>query len=93
MEVTIIYHITHIRTSEKNATTTDKITHIKLESGTEETVEQVVRYLVAKMEFYYTTSSNLTALVEAVHPTHGQPYIRTKANHTKKDNLLNLPRF
>lgn len=87
------YHITHIRTSENNATTTDKITHVKLESGTEETVEQVVRYLDAKIEYYYTTSSNSKALVQAVHPTHGRPYIRTKANQTAKDNLLNLPRF
>ncbi len=94
MEVTIMaYHITHIRTSENNATTTDKITRVKLEGGTEETVEQVVKYLDAKMEYYYTTSNNSKALVESVHPTHGQPYIRTKANHTTKDNLLNLPRF
>lgn len=32
------YRITHIRTSENNATTTDKITHVKLEDSTIETV-------------------------------------------------------
>lgn len=87
------YRITHIRTSENNATTTDKITHVKLESGTIETVQEVVKYLDAKMEYYYTISSISRALVEPVHPTNGQPYIRTKANNTTKDNLLNLPRF
>ena len=87
------YRITHIRTSDTNTTSTDKITHVKLESGTVERVEQVVRYLDMKMEYYYTTSNNSKALVESVHPTYGQPYIRTKANHTTKDNLLNLPRF
>lgn len=87
------YRITHIRTSENNATTTDKITHVKLEDSTIETVAQVVRYLDSKMEYYYTTSDNSKALVEAVHPTYGQAYIRTKANHTTKDNLLNLPKF
>ena len=87
------YRITHVKLSENYATSTDKITHVKLEGGTVETVEQVVRYLDRNMEYYYTTSGYSRALVEAVHPTHGMPYIRTKANRTTSDNLLSLPKF
>lgn len=91
--IKMAYRITHIRTSENYVTSTDKITHVKLEGGTIETVEQVVRYLDMNMEYYYTTTAYSKAQVESVHPTYGEPYIRTRANHTTKDNLLNLPRF
>ncbi len=85
--------ITHIRTSEAYSTSTDKITYVKLEDGKVESVEQVVMYLDMNIEYYYTTSNYSKALVESVHPQIGRPYIRTKANHTIKDNLLSLPRF
>lgn len=85
--------ITHIRTSDDYATETDKITHVKLNNGKIESVTQVVFFLDMNIDYYYTTSSNSKALVESVHPQNGLPYIRTKANHTTKDNLLSLPRF
>lgn len=87
------YRITHVKLSDNYATSTDKITHVKLEGGTVETVEQVVKYLDMNMEYYYTTSGYSRTLVEAVHPTYGMPYIRTKANRTTSDNLLSLPKF
>lgn len=87
------YRITHVRLSSNYASSTDKITHVKLDGGTVETVEQVVKYLDMNMDYYYTTSSYSRATVEAVHPTYGTPYIRTKANNTISDNLLNLPKF
>jgi len=31
--------------------------------------------------------------VESVHPTYGQPYLRTVADGTPADNLLSLPTF
>ncbi|MGW7932138.1 DUF3892 domain-containing protein [Staphylococcus xylosus] len=46
-----------------------------------------------KMEYYYTTSANSKASVEAVYPKNRKPYIRTIANGTESDNLLSLPRF
>jgi len=85
--------ITHVRVSEYNPTSTDKITDVKLSQGTSESVSQVVRYLDSGAEYYYTTSTNSRALVETVHPDYKPAYIRTKANRTTKDNLLNLPRF
>ncbi|WP_081016075.1 DUF3892 domain-containing protein [Lactococcus garvieae] len=45
--------------------------------------------------FFYTDYFTLTqkAFIEVVRHSSGDPYIRTKANSTIKDNLLNLPRF
>lgn len=86
--------ITHIRLSENYATSSDRITHVKIDFGTIETVEQVIYYIDSiPMEYYYTDSNGSKAVVETVHPTIGKPYIRTKANNTTSDNLLNLPRF
>ncbi|ENI1325026.1 DUF3892 domain-containing protein [Listeria monocytogenes] len=86
--------ITHIRLSESYATSTDRITHVKIDTGATETVEQVVRYIDnIPMEYYYTSSNESKAIVETVHPFNGKPYIRTKANYTTSDNLLSLPRF
>lgn len=87
------YQITHVRVSDSFPTSIDKITAVKLSDGSVETVAQVVKYLDLFMEYFYTTSANSRALVEAVHPAGRPPYIRTKANATTKDNLLNLPRF
>ncbi|HFD1693321.1 TPA: DUF3892 domain-containing protein [Enterococcus faecium] len=87
------YRITHIRVSGNYATSTDKITHVQLEDGTVESVAEVVRFLDQNLEYYYTTSTYSKALVESVHPSYGQAYIRTKRNSTEKDNLLNLPKF
>ncbi|MGC3434453.1 DUF3892 domain-containing protein [Enterococcus faecalis] len=87
------FKIIGIKVSDNNSTSTDKITHVKLEDGKKESVEQVVKQLDTNTEYYYTTSNNSTALVESVHPQNGCAYIKTKANNTEKDNLLNLPKF
>ncbi|MGL4697093.1 DUF3892 domain-containing protein [Enterococcus larvae] len=87
------YQITHVRVSESFPTSTEKITDVKLSSGSVETVAQVVKYLDLNMEYFYTTSASSRALVESVHPVGRPAYIRTKANATTKDNLLSLPRF
>ncbi|WP_179394971.1 DUF3892 domain-containing protein [Lacticaseibacillus absianus] len=87
------YQIVAIRTEGFGATTTDKITAVKLSDGITETVSQVVTYIDAKMEYYYTTSTGSRADVESVHPVQGNAYIRTVRNGTTQDNLLNLPEF
>lgn len=87
------YQITHVRLSDDNTTSTEHITHVKLSSGVVETKAQVVKYIDSGMEYYYTLSDNSKAYVETVRPVGRDPYIRTKANNTTKDNLLSLPRF
>ncbi|WP_164667692.1 DUF3892 domain-containing protein [Virgibacillus doumboii] len=87
------YRITHVRLSDNNATSTEAITHVKLSDGTVETKAQVVKYIDQGMEYYYTKTTGSKAVVETVHPVGRNPYIRTKANSSTKDNLLSLPRF
>lgn len=87
------YQITHVRLSDNNATSTEHIIRVKLSDGTEETKAQVVKYIDQGMEYFYTVGGNSKAYVETVHPVGRDPYIRTKANSTTKDNLLSLPRF
>ena len=87
------YKITHIRLSDEYPSSTEKITHVKLSGYVIETVEQVVKYIDAKYLYYYVNSVGQNTQVETVHPTGRKPYIRTVANSTTKDNLLNLPRF
>lgn len=87
------YQITHTRTASDYSSTTDKITHVKLNDGTIETVEAVVRYIDQNMEYYYTYGYNSKAEVESVHPSYSPAYIRTKGNRSTADNLLNLPKF
>ena len=88
------YQITHVRVSDDNATSVEKITHVQLNDGTPFTVSQIVKFIDKGHDFFYTHGYFLSkALVEAVHPTNRDPYIRTKANSTTNDNLLNLPRF
>lgn len=84
--------ITHIRLSS-TGNSTEHITHVKLSTGTIETVSQVVKYIDSNFEYYYTTGGGSKAVVESVHPTGRPAYIRTKANNTTKDNLLSLPQF
>lgn len=84
--------ITHIRLSS-NGYSAEHITHVKLSTGTAETVAQVVGYIDSNYEYYYTTGGGSKAIVESVHPVGRPAYIRTKANNTTKDNLLNLPQF
>lgn len=86
------YQITHIRMSQ-STTSTEHITRVKLADGTEETREQVVKYIDQNMEYFYTKSSGYKAIVESVHPSGRPAYIRTKGDSTTADNLLSLPRF
>lgn len=87
------YQITHIRLSDNNATSVESIIEVKLSDGSKETKAQVVIYIDRGMEYYYTQTNGSKADVETVHPVGKDPYIRTKANNTTKDNLLSLPRF
>lgn len=86
--------IKKIRVTDNTKSGTEKISDVQLSSGKTETVAQVVSNLESNDKYYYTTSSNSKADVEAVYPKNGRkPYIRTVANGTESDNLLSLPRF
>lgn len=89
------YQITHVRISDNNATSVEKITDVKLSDGTPFTVSQIVNFIDQGHNFFYTHGyyQPSKAFVEAVHPSNRDPYIRTKANSTTSDNLLSLPRF
>lgn len=87
------FEIVAIRTKYSFSTTTSDITDVRLSNGVIENVDDVVVYIDSGIEYFYTTSYYTKASVETVHPYAGKPYIRTKANSTTKDNLLNLPRF
>lgn len=87
------YEITHVRLTSEYQNDEEHITDVKLSDGTEETVTQVVHFIDALMEYYFTARNGSHADVESVHPSGRNPYIRTKPNHTTTDNLLSLPRF
>lgn len=87
------YKITNIRLSDEYPSTTEKITHIKLSDGDVETIAQAVRYIDDKHVYYYVNSYGNDTKVETVHPYGRDPYIRTEANNTTKDNLLSLDKF
>lgn len=87
------YQITHIRLSDNNLARSEKITDVKLSNNSIQQVSEVVKWIDLGLEYYYTTATYSIANVEAVHPSIGNPYIRTKANKTERDNLLSLPRF
>lgn len=87
------YQITHIRLSNTGFESNEKITDVKLSNFEVKTIHQVIVSLEVGNEYYYTNVDGSTAYVEAVFPSSGTPYIRTKANYTTKDNLLSLPRF
>lgn len=90
------YQITHVRVSDDNATSTEKITDIRLDGFLPDcTVEYAVDLLDHRNVLFYTTSPSqeMRTYVEPMHPVGRNPYIRTKGNDTTKDNLLNLPRF
>lgn len=87
------YRIDAIRTKYSFSDTTDEITDVKLSFDYVESVSSVVRAIDSGDSYYYTDRLGSRAEVETVHPSYGDPYIRTKANYTKKDNLLSLLRF
>lgn len=87
------YKIVAVRTKYSFSSTTDEITDVKLSFDYVEPVSSVVNSIDYGSNYYYTDKLGLRAEVETVHPSYGDPYIRTKANYTKEDNLLSLPRF
>lgn len=90
-----IYQITHVRVSDNNTTSVEKITDVRLAGNYQDcAVADIIRYIEANNEFFYTTASTTTkSFVEVATSSLGHKYIRTKANSTTKDNLLSLPRF
>lgn len=87
------YKIVAIRTKHSFPNTADDITDVKLSFDYVEPVIDVVNSIDSGSNYYYTDKYGLKSEVETVHPSYGAPYIRTKANYTKEDNLLSLPRF
>lgn len=87
------YKIVAIRTKHSFSNTADDITDVKLSFDYVEPVIDVVNSIDSGSNYYYTDKYGLKFEVETVHPSYGAPYIRTKANYTKEDNLLSLPRF
>lgn len=89
--------ITHIRLSDQDAETSEKITHVWLgwPHDRAESVAQVIRRMHFENEEYYYTSSPSGESDEVIYvkPEEGDSYIKTKGNETKEDNLLNLPQF
>lgn len=74
-----------------SGTSTEKITKVKLVSGETYFVAGIVSRLKKGDTFFYTLESGYRGYVEYVNSSH--PYIRTKADNSTVDNLLNLPRF
>ncbi|AWN66981.1 DUF3892 domain-containing protein [Lactococcus lactis] len=90
------YQITHIRVSDNNATSTEKITHVKiLANDPAYTVNDIIGLIQQGHQFFYTTTPYQTtkSFIEVATSSLGNKYIRTKANYTTRDNLLSLPRF
>ncbi len=88
------FRITHIRMAEGYTALPEKITHVRLQDGKVETVKEVVKWIDHPFEYYYFTESDGSkAIVETVHPTGRDPYIRTAKNDSILDNLLSLPKF
>lgn len=82
-----------IRVSSPYASHPSDIVAVKLSNGNILSTQEVILEINYGKEFFYTTSYNSHAYVEAVVSATGRSYIRTKANTTTSDNLLNLPRF
>lgn len=86
-EIVKVHTTTYFESNESD------IQKVRLSDGSDEMVEQVVRYIDNNFEYYFTSREGLKTKVETVHPAYSDPYIRTKANQITSDNLLSLPRF
>ncbi|ARW21859.1 DUF3892 domain-containing protein [Levilactobacillus brevis] len=86
-EIVKVHTTTYFESNESD------IQKVRLSDGSDELVEQVVRYIDNNFEYYFTSREGLKTKVETVHPSYSDPYIRTKANQITSDNLLSLPRF
>jgi len=84
--------ITHVRKSgpENDCSC---ITNVKLASDETGTVQQIINLIQQKNQFYVVDpKDNSKVIVNAV-PENNPTYIRTQANDTSDDNLLQLPTF
>ena len=92
--------ITHIRKPNVNSTH-EHITHVKVVTDPpgstihELTVPDVIKYLKSTnpvYEFYVLVG---TSRITVTHQksSNGNEYIKTRPDHTTKDNLLSLPQF
>lgn len=88
-----MFEIVAIRVVSAFASHPSDIQAVKLANGKILSVPEIVLAIRIGQNFFYTTSYNSHAYVEAVTSTTGRSYIRTKANSTTSDNLLNLPKF
>lgn len=86
------YEIKKVRLSA-GGTEEKHIIRVQLAGGTEESRADVVKWIDGGLRYYFTTGGGKEADVGTVHPTSGDPYIRTKPDSTIKDNLLSLDRF
>lgn len=87
------YKITCITTIHPH-THAEHITHVGINPlmGTKIPVEQVIHEIDSKQASYYVHTGRYEAEVKTVHPILlSRPYIRTVADQTVKDNLLELP--
>lgn len=87
------FRIVQVHTDHNCDKDESNIKKIQLSDGTEETVTQVVNFIDASLEYYFTSHEGNRTEVEAVHLTHHDPYIRAKKSHKTSDSLLSLPQF
>ncbi len=86
------YKIIAVRV-EHPGTQEQHISSVKLSNGSIETRREVHDFIQLGHRYYYTTGGGRTARVQAETTSSGTRFIRTHPDDTKKDNLLNLPRF
>lgn len=71
----------------------EHIVRVQTADGSEYDVATMVQVVTAAPESVYVTGGGRMAFVQAVRPTSGRPYIRTRADGYGADNLLSLPEF
>jgi len=87
----IKHQITHIRKPNRDSPL-QHITHVKYD-GDVHTREHVIKLIEAKTDSFYVEVQGQHSDVHVVHPTYGNPYLRTApdADDESRDNLLSLP--
>jgi hypothetical protein len=90
--------ITHIRLAE-NGFAPEHIIRVRWEdtnNTAKPTGEMDIPTTISWLEqgnHAYVSVGRDTAEVTVVRPSSGRPYIKTRPDHTTRDNLLSLPRF
>ena len=69
------------------------IEEMKLSDYSRESRETVYNNIKGGGAYYYTTGGGYTGYVETAISASGKKYIRTKADGTTKDNLLDLDQY